>query len=169
MTPYGRENSPGLQGQEPVLSQQELDTRVRGLWNEFQQVFVEIPEFQKDLNRVFFSPSSRMRGENVPLIVMFNKGLDRWVVRSYVEEEDRTVSQCLKMTTYPSEQRDVFRTVTLRIPFLSDKPKEEWEVDISYDQRTLLVASTPTDVHHNKTASAISGAEKMLVDLKSTS
>lgn len=161
----------GPASQEPVLSQQELDPKVRGLWSEFGLAFKEIPKFQQGLARVFFSPGSILRRKN-GLTVMFNKGLDGWVVRSYLEEEDRTLSECLKITAYPIEPTQGLkriRIVTLRIPYLSDRAKSEQDIDISYDQRTLLVASTPTDVHQDKTASAIAGAEKMLVDLKSTS
>lgn len=157
----------GSQSGEHALSQQELGPKVKGLLNDFKQTLKGITEFQEDLASVYFSPSSKMRNDK-RLAVSFNRGLDKWLVRSFLEEKERVLAECLRIEVYrPSELTVGFRIVTLHIPYLADiaNAKKE-DVDISYDQRSLLVASSPTDIHQNKTASAITGAEQILADLK---
>lgn len=165
----GPEASPGSQSGEHALSQQELGHKVLDLFNDFKQTFRGIPEFQEDLANEYFSPSSKMRDDK-RRAVSFNRGLDKWVVRSFLEEENRTLLECLKVTVYgPIEHARGFRIVTLRMPYLADiaNAKKD-DVDISYDHRSLLIASSRTDIHHNNTVSAITNAEQMLVALKAT-
>lgn len=166
------EISPGSQSQEPALSQQELSPKVRVLFNDFKQTLKGIPEFQQDLANAYFSPTRTLRPREKPLTVMFNRDLDTWIVGYFLQEKDSVLSECLKIEVHgdyiASETALRFKIVTLRIPYLSDK-KNGWNVDISYDQRNLLVASSPFDILQNKTASAIKGAEQMLADLKAPS
>lgn len=164
------ERSSDSQSQEPALSQQELGPTLRGLLNDFKQTLKGIPEFQEDLVSVYFSPSSKIREGKRPLTVSFNRGLDKWVVRPFLEEKERVLLECLRIDVYrPSEIQLGFRIVTLSIPYLADIANEKKDdVDISYEQRELLLSSSPTDIHQNNTASAIINAEQMLVDLKAS-
>lgn len=156
--------------QEPALSQQELEPKVKGLFNDFRQTLIEDPQFKKNLAETFLSTYGSTRSTKKGYLpVSLSRGLDKWVVRYFLEEKKGVLLECLRIDVYrPSEHTRGFRIVTLSIPYLSDrKDREKDDVDISYDQRSLLISPTPTDIHHNKTASAITAAEQTLADLKS--
>ncbi len=143
------------------LSQQELDPKVRGLFNGFKEAFSVIPQF-KDLAGVFSSHNSALKSVETSL----QRGSDRWTVKRYFIEGNGTRSECLKITvSRPSERTQGFIIVTLGIPYVS-YAKNGGDVDISYEQRRLPAYSSPSDIHQNNTQSALTNAEQVLVDLK---